>query len=924
MLFKRYSLLCAGLLFFAAGVQAEVTQQDRDRYQQALDKIRDNVHSYEFANGLKLICVPQTHTNNVTIGITYGVGSAHEGPGEHGMAHLLEHMMFKGTKTTGEGYIERVAKQYGKSIGSDYNATTWYDRTHYYFNIDNKNWQPFVDIMADVAKNLQFDGPMLDSELQAVFQEIKLGGQDGSGSSDAQFMNGLPANHPYSHLPLGYKEELLGYSSDAVLGFYHRHYTPDNAVLVVSGNVDPEVVKEYVGKAFEGFDTKLQDTEEAPLPFYTNFSQTHRVVYHTQQYHQQVFTWRGPKKQTIDAAAMEYVLTALSRRIQQEFIDEHGWCLQAGAMGIPFKESGLAYAYVVPKPEHLDINYAGKIHEMVVDIINNGITDDEYVIKHNSLMHQLVGFSESPGRANGLLTETFFPSRSIDVIYNQAQIANNITQDALKQAAYQYLRPFLMHSVKKVPLPAQEQANWVALQQRADAHEKALIERRKREVVSSPVSYDDVTGLPERHELSWVDAPEPDEQFTLSNGLKVYYTHNTVSPKVSLTLALKDCEAVRLAYGKERKKFAMEVWPELVTHGTQTKTKKQFDDAMDVAGVSCFVGEGAIGMTALTQSFGQGCELLKEMLTQPAMPEEILVRKKSEFAQQSDLMKNDPGYRYGQYLKETIYAHYPWVFNEAQENENAQSVDLAMVREFHDMMLDPARIVCVVSGDMSRQEAQQVLEEYFSDLKANTLVREAPVVPEPQDMIISSHLEVPADQVRIMAIHQGVTRDDQDHGALLLLSTYLSTKVWEIREQTGLFYAGGYSYAGGSKRVPGSLNLQALTGPTRVPALIVKLKELLQSVYENGLEPSVLETIKQEWDHGGAVYTHTANVVTGHIASCLQTDEEWQYAKALREKVLAVTPEQMNAVITKHFDPAKWSFVTVGRPFDGDVSTAEE
>lgn len=922
MLRTRFSLFCAGILFLAAGLQAQVTQVDRDRLQHEIDKVKENASSWEFSNGLRLICLPQAHTNNVTIGITYGVGSMHEGPGEYGMAHLLEHMMFKGTKTRGEGYIERVAKQYGKQLGYDYNATTGHDRTNYYFNIDNQNWKPFIDIMADVAQNLQFDGPMLDSELQAVFQEIKLGGHDGSWAMDAVFINNMPVNHPYGHLILGYKEELLNYSSDAVLDFYRRNYTPDNAVLLVAGNVDPEEVKVYAEKTFEGFTAKLERGEQAPQPFYTNFSQTNRVVYHTQQYHQQIFNWSGPVKQTVDAAAMSYVLVALSRRMQQEFVDAQGWCLHAGAFMWNLRLSGLVYACVVPKPEYLGIDYAAKIGEMITDIINNGVTDDEYTMRHRSLMHRIIRVSEYPGAANRYFTETFFPERSLDGAYQAAQMANNITQDAIKQAAYTYLRPFLMHSTKKVPLPQQEHAQWVALQQKADAHEKALLEKRKREVVSSPVSYDDATGLPQRHELAWADAPEPDELFELSNGLQVYYTHNAVSPKVTLSLVFKDSEAVRLAYGANRKKFAMEVWPEMVTHGTQTKTKQQFDDAMDIAGVSCGVGEGTVTMTALTQSFEKGCELLKEMLTQPAFPEDILLRKKAEFAQQSVLYKNDPDYQMSQYLKETLYAHYPWVFNEAQENENAQSVTLEMVQSFHDLMCDPSQVVCVVAGDMSREQVQELLEAHFASLVARGEKIAMPTVPAPQDMTIGSHLEVPIDQVHITALNQAVTCDHDDHPALLLLSVYLNTKVYEIREQTGLFYAGGYSYTLGTRRIPGTIRLKTLTGPTRAPALITRLKELLQTVHDSGIEASVLETMKKEWDHGSAVYAHTADAVAGHIGSCLRTDEEWQHAKALREKVLAVTPEQMNAVIARYFDPARWSFVTAGRPF-GDAATEE-
>ena len=130
----------------------------------------DGVKKVVLENGMTLLMYRNTSQPKVVMQIGYNIGSYIEAEGERGLAHLLEHMIFKGTQKMSESDLDDIARKYGAS----YNAFTSMDTTAYYFEVDKNNWQPFLGIFSDCMQNARFDEQHLNSELKAVLQELKM------------------------------------------------------------------------------------------------------------------------------------------------------------------------------------------------------------------------------------------------------------------------------------------------------------------------------------------------------------------------------------------------------------------------------------------------------------------------------------------------------------------------------------------------------------------------------------------------------------------------------------------------------------------------------------------------------------------------------------------------------------------------------
>src|SRR5271156_977833 len=228
-----------GLVAFASAVlsfaQAKVTSVE-------------GITEYRLDNGLRLLVFPDASKPNITVNITSLVGSRHEGTGEGGMAHLLEHMVFNGnTKHTN---IPQELTEHG----SRPNGTTCWDRTNYFetFSATDENLKWALDLESDRMVNSFIKKEDFDKEFSVVRNEFEMGENSPLGVLYRRTMAAAYLAHSYGRPVIGNKSDVERVPIDKLQGFYHKYYQPDNAVLTVAGKVDePKVValvNEYFGK----------------------------------------------------------------------------------------------------------------------------------------------------------------------------------------------------------------------------------------------------------------------------------------------------------------------------------------------------------------------------------------------------------------------------------------------------------------------------------------------------------------------------------------------------------------------------------------------------------------------------------------------------------------------------------------------------
>ncbi|HLW76034.1 MAG TPA: pitrilysin family protein, partial [Bryobacteraceae bacterium] len=206
----------------------------------------EGITEYRLDNGLDILLFPDKSNPKFTVNVTYLVGSRHEGYGETGMAHLLEHMLFKGTAK-----LRDIGKQLSLR-GGEYNGSTYFDRTNYFetlpANDENLRWT--LEMEADRMVNSTVSRADLDSEMTVVRNEFEIGENSPPRILEERVMSTAYLWHGYGRSPIGSKSDIEHVPIDKLQAFYRHYYQPDNAVLVVAGNFDGARAMEYIKADF--------------------------------------------------------------------------------------------------------------------------------------------------------------------------------------------------------------------------------------------------------------------------------------------------------------------------------------------------------------------------------------------------------------------------------------------------------------------------------------------------------------------------------------------------------------------------------------------------------------------------------------------------------------------------------------------------
>src|SRR5581483_4097725 len=199
-----------------------------------------NVAHFTLANGLELVVIPDHRAPVVTHMIWYKIGSADEQPGQSGIAHFLEHLMFKGTKKNPAGYFSQLVSD----VGGRENAFTSDDYTAYFQRVPSDQLRKMMELEADRMTGLVLTDAVVLPERDVVLEEQNMRVANRPQSRlDEQLDAALYLNHPYGRPVIGWRAEIEKLNRDEAIAFYHRYYAPNNAIGVVAGDVDPEQVK---------------------------------------------------------------------------------------------------------------------------------------------------------------------------------------------------------------------------------------------------------------------------------------------------------------------------------------------------------------------------------------------------------------------------------------------------------------------------------------------------------------------------------------------------------------------------------------------------------------------------------------------------------------------------------------------------------
>ncbi len=217
--------------------------------QPALKKVRTVGDISEFvltSNGIHILYVNRPGTGVITSNILYKVGSRDESRGETGLAHMLEHMLFRQTKRNLAEGSKPSAMLFESEIGANLNANTWKDRTTYCFSYPKEHFDRALSIEAERMTELVITDETFKPEQTNVLSEFDSYAGDEKFLIATQMCPTTFHSHPYSHETIGYREDIESFTTEKLMRFYRKYYTPQNAVLIIVGDVSEATMKKSV------------------------------------------------------------------------------------------------------------------------------------------------------------------------------------------------------------------------------------------------------------------------------------------------------------------------------------------------------------------------------------------------------------------------------------------------------------------------------------------------------------------------------------------------------------------------------------------------------------------------------------------------------------------------------------------------------
>ncbi len=403
------------------------------------------VTDFKLANGLEVVVVPDHRAPVVTHMIWYKVGAADETPGKSGLAHFLEHLMFKGTeKHPGAAFSQDVA-----AIGGQENAFTTSDYTGFFQRVPREHLKEMMALEADRITNLVLTDDVVKPELNVVLEEqnMRVANNPNARLSE-QVDAALYLNHPYGRPVIGWRHEIEKLTRDDALAFYKRFYTPNNAIVIVAGDVTPEEVKadaeETYGKVAVRTEIAprqrpTEPVQEAPRTVTLADPRVEQPSVSREYLAPSETSAKPGESEALDVLA--HVLgTGANSRLYRTLVVDKGMALSAGAF---YSGTALDYAklgvYAAPKPGVTLREVEQGIDAVINDVIAHGVTADELDRAKNRLIADAVYAQDNQATLARWYGSGLATGQTVDMVRTWPDRIRAVTPDDVQQAARTWL-----------------------------------------------------------------------------------------------------------------------------------------------------------------------------------------------------------------------------------------------------------------------------------------------------------------------------------------------------------------------------------------------------------------------------------------------------------------------------------------------------
>jgi zinc protease len=404
-----------------------------------------DIADFKLANGLEIVVVPDHRAPVVTHMIWYKVGAADETPGKSGLAHFLEHLMFKGTeKHPGAAFSQDIA-----AIGGQENAFTTSDYTGFYQRVPREHLREMMALEADRITGLVLTDAVVKPELNVVLEEQYMRVANNPGARLSEQMDAaLYLNHPYGRPVIGWRQEIEKLTRDDALDFYRRFYSPNNAVVIVAGDVTPEEVKADAEETYAKVPVRIaanprqrpkEPVQEAPRTVTLADSRVEQPSVTREYLTPSETTGKPGESEALDVLA--HVLgRGANSRLYRTLVVDKSIALTAGAY---YSGTALDYAklgvYATPKPGVTLHEVEQGIDAVLNDVITHGVTDDELDRAKTRLIADAVYAQDNQAMLARWYGSALATGQTVDMVRTWPDRIRAVTGQAVQQAARTWL-----------------------------------------------------------------------------------------------------------------------------------------------------------------------------------------------------------------------------------------------------------------------------------------------------------------------------------------------------------------------------------------------------------------------------------------------------------------------------------------------------
>ena len=738
-------------------------------------------------NGLRVVIVRNTLAPVVTTEINYLVGSNEAPEGFPGMAHALEHMMFRGSPGLSSAQLSNLIA----AMGGNFNAATQQTVTQYFFTVPASELEIALNVEAVRMRDVFLTEALWKQERGAIEQEVAQDLSNPEYLFYSRLLSVIFAGTPYAHDALGTRESFQKTTGKMLKEFYKKWYAPNNAILVVVGDIDATAALATIKRLFEPISRRRAPAR--PRIELQPLKPTIIEIDSDLPYGVAAVAYRLPGYDDTDFAAGVVLADALdSRRGELYGLAAEGKALGAGFDALALPKAGFGYAHA-EFPQGQDSSaLIAEMKQIIAAYVKSGVPPDlveatkrreiaEAEFRKNSIAGLAREWSQAlavEGRSS--------PDDDIEAI-------KKVTVADVNRVAGKYL---INDTAVVGILTPRQSGNPVASEGSRPGTESFA----PKETKSVP--------LPgwAKKKLSPLDVPPSrvnPSVTMLANGLRLIVQPETTSDTVSIYGAVKNRPELEVPKGKEG---VDQILDDLFSYGSMKLDRLAFQEALDEIGVQVSVGT-RFSLQVLSDRFDRGVELLADNLLHPALPEAAFKAVKQRTQQAVAGRLQSPVYLSQRALLQAIYPENDPTLRQATPDTVA-SVELEDVRAYYDKVFRPDLTTVVVIGKVTTEQAKTLVEKYFVQWKATGTKPETDLPPVPRNKpgftLVPDRSRV-QDDVTLAETFE-LKRQDSDYyplqlGMNVLSGAFYATRLYrDLRENTGLVYSVGAELESGKTR----------------------------------------------------------------------------------------------------------------------------